>query len=685
MINFFSPKSVVIVGASSNPLKVGHLTLKNLINQGFKGKIYLVNKKGGEILGKKVYENLSQIKEPIDLVVLSIPADEVIKILDEIGGLGIKNLLIFSSGFKEIGEEGKKREEILIQKSRQYNFNILGPNCVGFINTNQNINLTFLKGEAKKGNIGIVSQSGALGSYLLDYFNNRHNLGFSYFFSLGNKTKIDEVDILKFLADDEKTKVIGCYFESIENGEKFKKEIKKIIIKKPVIILKPGKSKEAAKAALSHTGSIVGDDDVYQAIFNQNGIIRAENLDEFVFLLKLFSFEKIPLGKKALIITNAGGVGVLMTDELVKNNFKIVLIDEKVKNKILEKIPNASRLNIYNPIDLLGDAQAYDFDVVLTEALKNKKFDFVIVLLTPQANTEVEKTAEIVYKHQSKTNIPIYPVFLGGKSVRDSFDFFEKNKIVGLKNFYFLSSSLKKILLYQDFLKEENNNDNFFNPDDLTKKKILYFLKQIKRDFLTISETFSILNILKLPIVNLIKIKSIDDLNNLDLDFPVVAKINSEKIIHKTDSGGVILNINNIEELKKAYLELKKIDENIIIQKMIKGDEYIIGAKKDDNFGTVVIFGLGGIYTEIFKEIIKLVWPFSYYDLIREIKSKKFFKLLQGARGKKIFDLKKIYQILAKLAWLMENFKEIKEIDLNPAIIKDDNLYIVDGRVIKSL
>ncbi len=682
MVNFFSPKSIAIVGASNNPFKLGNLVVKNLLNQGFKGEIFLVNKKGGEVLGRKVYESLSQIKKPIDLVVLSIPVDGVIEILDEIGKLGIKNLLIFAAGFKEVGEEGLKKEKLLIEKSNQYGFNILGPNCVGFVNTEENINLTFLRGKVKKGNIGIISQSGALGSFLVDYFNKKENLGFSYFFSVGNKTKIDEIDLLNFLAEDKNTKVIGCYFESIENGKKFKEEVKKITKKKPVVILKSGKSKQGAKAALSHTGSIVGDDDVYEAVFSQTGVIRAENLEEFLLILKIFSFEKVPLGDKLLILTNAGGVGVLMVDEVVKNNLKTILISEQVKEEIIKKLPNASRISIHNPIDLLGDANSLDFQTVFDEALKDINFDLIVVLLTPQANTEIEKTAEVIVNTQLKTKIPIYPVFLGGKSVQLSLDYFDKNKVVGLDGFYFLTTAIKKIVNYQNWLKIEKDNVLNLNISNDEKKKINLILKSTQEITLNVSKTFNILKILKLPIVNFIEVKNLSDLKKDDLNYPLVAKINSDKISHKTDVGGVVLNINNYQDLEKAYLNLSKIDNNVVIQSMIKGDEFIFGTKKDNVFGTVVIFGLGGVYTEVFKEVIKLVYPFSFDDFVNQLETKKFYKLLKGVRGKKEVDLHKIYDLLFKLGYLTESF-QISEIDLNPVIIKDGKLNIVDGRIIK--
>lgn len=449
-----------------------------------------------------------------------------------------------------------------------------------------------------------------------------------------------------------------------------------------MVILKSGKSKQGAKAALSHTGSIVGDDDIYEAVFSQTGVIRAENLEEFLLILKIFSFEKVPLGDKLLILTNAGGVGVLMVDEVVKNNLKTILISEQVKEEIIKKLPNASRISIHNPIDLLGDAKSIDFQTVLGEALKDINFDIIVVLLTPQVNTEIERTAEVIVNTQLKTKIPIYPVFLGGKSVQSSLDYFDKNKVVGLDSFYFLTTVIKKIVNYQNWLKREKANVLNLDISNDEKKKIDLILKSTQEITLNVSKTFNILKILKLPIVNFIEVKNLSDLKKANLNYPLVAKINSDKISHKTDVGGVVLNINNYQDLEKAYLNLSKIDNNLLIQSMIKGDEFIFGTKKDNVFGTVVIFGLGGVYTEVFKEVIKLVYPFSFDDFINQLENKRFYKLLKGVRGKKEVDLHKIYDLLFKLGYLTESF-QISEIDLNPVIIKDGELNIVDGRIIK--
>jgi len=684
MINF-SPSSIAIVGASSNPLKVGHLVLKNLLEQGYKGQIFLVNKNGGEILGRKVYLSLSEIGKKIDLVVLAIPADQVLSIIDEVGALSIKNLLVFAAGFKETGEEGKKKEDILKTKVEKYEINLLGPNCVGFINTKDNINLTFLKGKAKKGNIGIISQSGALGSFIIDYFNKKKNIGFSYFFSVGNKTKIDEIDLLKFLANNKETKVIGCYFESIDNGEKFKNEIKKITNKKPVVILKPGKSAQASKAAASHTGSMVGDNDVYEAVFSQSGVINVENLDQFLLFLKIFSFDKAPTGNRFLVLTNAGGVGVMFVDELVLNNLELLTISQQTKEEITKKLPNASRISIHNPIDLLGDAQAQDFSIVLEEALKEKNFNAIVVLLTPQANTDVEKITDVIINFQKKTTLPIFPVYLGGGAVDKSLDDLDRQKIVGLSSFSFLSKVLKKILDCQYFLNNlKKPKDEFhFKIKEENLSQIKKILKEKSADFLSVSKSLEVFKILGLPVVDFFKVNNQKDLENLreQINFPLVAKIDSEKVSHKTDVSGVILGIDSFFNLKKTYETLSKISSSVIFQRMVKGNEFIIGTKKDMVFGTVVIFGLGGIYTEILSEVVRLVFPFTFDDFVFALSKKKWTKILQGFRGEKPVDLKQIFEILYKIGYFA-SFFDIKEIDINPLMIKDGVLSIVDGRII---
>lgn len=371
----FHPKSIAIVGVSHNPKKVGYLVAKNIMEQGFKGELYFINPSGEEILGKKTYVNLLAIEKKIDLVILAIPAGPAINYLEQVHQVGCKNIVLYAAGFKENNDaNGFEMERALQQKIREYGVTILGPNCLGFINTETGINATFLKSAAPAGNIGFVSQSGALGSVMVDYFSSHKNLGFSYFISLGNKTCIDESDTLEFLTEKEHTEVIGMYLEGVQNGKRFREALQAATKRKPVVILKSGTTEAGSKAALSHTGGMVGDDDAFDAICKQSGAIRAHSFSEFLTLLKLTSFKRIPQTNNILVLSNAGGVGVLLADDLIQEQLNLTTVSEKTKKLLHHAFDEFKKITVHNPIDLLGDASAFDYKKAITETMKRKRY-----------------------------------------------------------------------------------------------------------------------------------------------------------------------------------------------------------------------------------------------------------------------------------------------------------------------
>lgn len=686
----FNPTSIAIVGVSHEPKKVGHLVAKNLLDQGYKGDMYFINNTfKGSILGKKVYTSLSLVKKSIDLVVLAVPADISLLYLDEMAKLGIYYAVIYAAGFKEIGNEGLKREEKLIEKAKKYNITLLGPNCIGYTNTKHNINLTFLKHIVPSGNIGFISQSGALASMMVDHYVAHRNLGFSYVMSLGNKTIIDESDCLEYLANDKNTDVIAMYLENISDGEKFKKIIQKIAKTKPVVVLKSGSTQEGSKAALSHTGGLVGDDQVYDAIFKQYGVIRAVNMTEFLTILKILSFKKNPRSKNVLCLSNAGGIGVLLADELIKNGLNLVTISEKTKKDIIKRMGESHKISIHNPIDILGDASAFDYQQAIEATIKEKDVGSVIVLLTPQANTEIAKTAQVIAEAQKCSEKPIYPLFMGEKSIEGSHLFFEERKIASFYKYDYLPQSLAKIIRWQEYInqKESSELSHLLKLSLMANEgEIKSLIKnQQKKQFLNVIDSLDLLRFVDIPAASYYFIEK-DSSTKLihNIGFPCVVKIVSDSIVHKTEVGGVLTNINTNEELVKAVFQMKKIGgvKGILVQKMIKGYEMFVGAKRDPNFGIVLVVGLGGIYAELLKEISYRVYPFSYEKFLYMISETKLSKLVRGFRGTGTIDAKKLYEIVMKIGLLMERFQEIKEIDMNPLMISDKEIAAVDCRVI---
>ena len=699
-----NPRSIAIVGVSSESKKVGHIVAKNLINQGFKGEVYFVNKKySGKILDRKVYSSLLEIKKQIDLVVLATPVDVSLFLIDDIVRIGVKNVVIYAAGFKETDAAGADKEKMLKEKAQLHQINLLGPNCIGFVNTSAKINLTFLKYTCPVGNIGFISQSGALGSMMVDYFSSHKNLGVSYFISLGNKTIVDESDCLEFLLKDKNTDVIGMYLEDVRDGEKFKRIVEKVNLRKPIIILKSGATKEGSKAALSHTGGMVGDDQIYETVFKQYGAIRAENIMEFLTMLKIYSFNKVPFSKNVLVLSNAGGMGVLLTDEIIKNELSLVTISKKTELSIKKALDSNHNININNPIDILGDASAFDYKQVIDNTIKEKEVGSIIVLLTPQANTEITKTRDVIAVAQKYFIKPIYPIFMGDKSVSGSHLYFEENKIASFYSYDNLPKILNKILQRQKYVQknelssvlndlERLNNDDIntveSGPFDFAQGKhaqslqINNEIKQIissskNKKFLDLIDSLKIIKLLKLPLARYEVINK-----DTSLSFPLVAKISSDKINHKTEVGGVILNINNNEELRNAVKQLKNKGGDIVVQSMIRGREIIIGGKVDPVFGPVLIVGIGGIFTEILKDVAYRIYPFDYNEFLRMMDETKANIFLKGFRGSTPVNPRKLYDILMSLGYLMKKFKEIKEIDLNPVMISDKEIYIVDARII---
>ncbi len=683
--SFFNPQSIAIVGVSQDEKKVGYLVAKNCIEQGFDGELYLVNPRYEVLLGKKVHPSLTSIQQHVDLVVIALPVERIMPLLDEMKALDIHFAVIFAAGFKEVGKEGAQKEKELFEKARSYGITFLGPNCIGFINANAKINTTFLKGIGPTGNIGFISQSGALGSLIQDYFANHRNLGFSTFISLGNKTQIDECDALEYLADDVHTKVIAMYLEDVKGGERFVEVVSRISRKKPIVILKSGSTKEGSQAAISHTGSMIGDDGVFEAVFEQCGAVRAHSFDEFLSLLRLFSYGKAPLTKNILVLSNAGGAGVLLTDELIKNHCSLITVSEHTKEEIM-KAMGSHRVTLHNPIDLLGDASAFHYQQTIASTMKEKDIGSVIILLTPQANTEIEETAKVIADAQQQFETPFFPIFMGEKSVEGSHIFFEEKHIVSFSTYDCLPRALSKILKYREYC--QSDVSHFTVTADAKKKAVLQTIKeseQEKSNVIDYMESISLLRTYNITVCPTVKIKSVGEIkNNKAIVYPAVAKLFSKTITHKTDVKGVYVNIQNENEMEKACTAILSIPgaDGVIVQTMVKGYELIVGAKRDPVFGPVVAVGLGGVLTEIIHDSLLMTYPFSAEQFIRKMGEKKWSKLFEGYRGGKKIDIEKLYTIAYGVGELMRSSDKIKEIDINPLIMTDTGLFAVDVRIV---
>lgn len=667
----FNPSSIAIVGASQEKGKVGNTLAKNILELGYQGRVFLVNPRYQELFDRKCHSKLEEIEEAVDAAIIAIPVKFVLETIKNASDK-VKNFVIISAGFSEIGGEGARREKEIIKLIAEKNLNILGPNCLGFIIPKLKLNASFAGGIPKQGNISFVSQSGALISAILD-ISAEKNFGFSTIISIGNKMQISESDLFGYLEKDLETKVVGMYLEGIKDGEKFKDLAVKLSKTKPVVILKAGRTEKAKQAISSHTGALAGSEAIIDALFKKTGIIQAENFSEFLNILRLISITNVPLNEKVAVITNAGGPGVLTTDAFQKKEIRMAEFSEETKSKFRKFLPQES--SVQNPIDLLGDAREDRYEKILDAIAQSNEASSVVVLLTAQENTPVEKIAEKIVEFKNKNRAPVIAVFLGGEKVKSSVDLLNESGIVNFHSPEEAIDSLNKYYLWKKRGETSKSGDDLMDMDEDRAKRVREIVKKAKderRSALFFSEAKEIMDIYGIETVPYQEVTS-DSV--LELDFPLVLKVDSDKTLHKTDEQGLILNIKSEEELKRAY---EKISENfpgekIIIQPMEEiRMELILGIKRDETAGPVVVFGLGGIYTEIFKTVDFVIPPAGLSE-IREIILKSPIKFLfEENRGQKAYNLEKFSKIIQKLSLLAQEAEEIKELDINPLLVYND-------------
>lgn len=673
----FNPSSIAIVGASEEEGKVGNVIAKNILTLGYQGKIYFINPKHEQLFGQKCYKSLNEIEGTVDLAVIAIPAKFVIA---EIGQNAdrIKNYAIISAGFSEIGEEGKAREEELKKIAEEKELNILGPNCLGFISPEIMLNATFAGGMPLQGNIALVSQSGALAVGMLDIAE-KENYGFSCIISIGNKMDIDESEIMEYLAGDEKTKVIGMYLEGIKNGEKFMKVAAKVSKIKPIVLLKAGKTEKSQKAISSHTGALAGSDEIISAICEKIGIMRASNLEEFFNLINIASLTEAPKTDLAAVITNAGGPGVLATDAFKDKNIKLADIADETKINLRKFLPEES--SVENPIDVLGDAKEDRYKKVLATLRRDMSIGSFISILTPQDQTPVNKIASKIIQFKNKNQINVVTSFIGGRRVQKAIKKLHQNGII---NFEFPDEAVKCLDKYYKWQKQSTKPLNEpFKIDEARQQFVLDIIQKSKwreRNTLYFSEAEEIVKKYGVNCVDFYEISSnnASSMNAIppsNVNFPVVLKVDSEKVIHKTDQKGLLLNIGNREELEKGVSEMRSRfpAEKLIVQTMLPGKiEFIVGIKRDDIFGPVVVYGLGGIYTEFFRMTELLLPPISLSEIEENLLGGKFGFMFEETRGQKPYNIKEIANILFGISNLAQEVPEIREFDINPLLVYND-------------
>lgn len=655
--NFFSPQAVAVIGASNDPAKLGRQVLDNIISGGFKGKIYPINLKDKKVADLDAYADLKDLpKENPEtiLVVIAIPAKFILPEIEKCAQLGMKNIIIISAGFKESGAEGKALEEEIIKIAQANSLNILGPNCLGFINTLNDLNATFGAAKNQDGNVAILSQSGAIGSAALDWLRDKDfNLG--YFVSLGNKAVLNESDLLEYLATDDKIDLIILYLEDVKDGQRFMTLTSQIIKNKPIAYLHSGESAMGTKMALSHSGALAGSAASFRTGMDRAGAIHLNDLRELFNLLLFAPHHWHNENKNELyLITNAGGPAVLTADEIAR----------------LEVPFGGSQ-------DIFGDANAKAYQTALNQTLARDEVDNLLVLLTPQTSTQIIETAqEIITAAQKFPTKLIMASFIGGVAVAPAVKLLAANRIPVFEYPEEAIRSYKKIVIYKETVK---NSLVYSQPVDSSEEVIT------EVDY---KNSFALLNKYAIPIVSIVSYKKADIEK---YKYPAVLKIVGPDFLHKTDKGGVVINLKTPADLYLAAdimsadnSELLKNPANYLVvqEQAFKFQEIILGFKRDSNFGPIMMIGWGGVYTEILKDFKLATSDLTYESASEVIKDLKIYKILNGARGQKKYDIDSLVKAIVNVARLANDHPEISELDINPLFVEENGVMAGDVRVI---
>jgi len=698
--SLLSPASVAVIGASRQVGSIGHAIFSNVLFSGYTGVVYPVNPSARSILGVRCYPTVLDIPDEVELAVVVVPCAEAETVLQACGEKGIKGAIIISAGFAEVGEEGKKRENALKAIANRYHLSLIGPNCFGVINADPSVrfNATFGRVMPKPGNIAFISQSGAIGAAALEYVQ-AQNIGISKFISVGNKADISENDLLAFLGSDPKTSVILLYLEDLENPKRFIELASQITgdlpKPKPILAIKSGRTIEGAKAAASHTAALAGTDETYEFLFEQSGVFRVDTLEELFDYALAFSTQPLPRGNRLTIITNAGGPGIIATDTAVRSGLTLPEPPPPTLQKLREILPATASFR--NPIDLIGDAKEDRYEVVLKSVLQSDSTDSILVICTPHIATDSSAIARSIVHLAKESTVPVLTSFMATQDIGPTLQILDN---AGIPNYRFPESAVRALALmsrYAWWLHRPRTPVRVFSdirPE--SARQIIQQVRKEKRRFLPEPETYKILESYGFPIPPYALTEDEDSAVKFaqKIGYPVVLKIVSPQIIHKVDLGGVVLNIRNSRMLKQAYQHLLKRVQSalpdapiwgVMVQKMISGGkETILGMRKDPHFGPLLMFGLGGIYVEAFKDVTFRIAPIRELGAQRMITEIKGYSILRGFRGEPPSDIPKIVECLERLSQLAMEITEVDELDINPLLVMPEGqgAFVVDARIL---
>lgn len=694
----FAPRNVAVIGATERAGSVGRTILWNLISSPFGGTIYPVNPTRSSILGIRAYPNLAALPEQVDLAVIVTPARTVPDVMRECVANGVKGAIIISAGFKEIGPEGAALETEILNIAREGNMRIVGPNCLGVMSPITKINATFAAAMARPGNVAFISQSGALCTAVLDW-SFKENVGFSAFVSLGSMLDVGWGDLIDYLGSDPNTKSIVIYMESVGDARSFLSAAREVALKKPIIIIKAGRTEAAAHAAASHTGSLAGSDDVLDAAFRRSGILRVDRISDVFYMSEVLAKQPRPNGNRLTIITNAGGPGVLATDALITGGGELAEISPETMDKLNAILPAPWSHN--NPVDILGDADPELYAKTLEILAKDPNSDGLLVILTPQAMTDPTATAQRLTQYAQIEGKPVLSAWMGGVDVERG------DKILNeanLPSFQFPDTAVRMFNYMWQYSRNLNSiyetpslpSDSVDEtPDRQVVESIVQRARAAGRAILTEYESKQVLSAYCIPTVNTLLASTEDDAvaRAAEIGYPVVVKLNSETITHKTDIGGVQLNLRDEAAVRAAFQHIQTAVadkagaehfQGVTVQPMAKLDGYelIIGSSIDPQFGPVLLFGSGGTLVEVFKDKALALPPLNTVLARRMMQNTRIYTALKGVRGRDPVNLAALERLLVRFSQLVVEQPWIKEIDINPLLASSERLLALDARVV---
>lgn len=695
----FRPETVAVIGASEQEGSVGRTLLWNLITNSFGGTVFPVNIKRSSVLGIKAYPDIAQVPEPVDLAVIATPAHTVPGVVSECVDAGVKGAIIISAGFKERGPEGAALEQEILETARGAGMRIIGPNCLGVMSPVTGLNATFANAMAKPGSVGFISQSGALCTAVLDW-SFHENVGFSHFVSIGSMLDVDWGDLIYYLGNDTRTESIVIYMESIGDARSFMSAAREVALTKPIIIIKPGRTEAAAKAAASHTGSLTGSDEVLEAAFRRSGVLRVRRIDDLFYMAEILSKQPRPQGRRLTIITNAGGPGVLATDALITDGGELARLSPPTMEGLNELLPQHWSHN--NPVDILGDADPDRYTQSLEIVAGDDNSDGFLVILTPQAMTDPTQTAQRLRPYASLRGKPLLASWMGGADVAAGEAILNQANIPTFRYPDTAARMFNYMWRYDRNLRSlyETPQPPAETEEELEAhaeaRQLVDDARADERTILTEYESKQILAAYNIPTAETILADSAEAAVEAadNMGYPVVLKLNSRTITHKSDVGGVRLNLSDTGEVREAFQAIREgvaekageeHFEGVTVQPMVdlsESYELIIGSSPDPQFGPVLLFGTGGTLVEVFQDRALGLPPLNTTLARRMIQRTKIYQALKGVRGREAVDLDALEKLMVRFSFLVAEQPWISEIDINPLLASADQLLALDARIV---